>query len=82
VNERSEKMSEIVRKISFEKNKEWIDWEGVVLVSKRGKEAGQWLGRNPAYKLVLIENKENLLGKFVKVRIKEAGYSHLMGVLI
>jgi len=82
VNERSERMSEIVRKISFEKNKEWIGWEGPVLVSKRGKEAGQWLGRNPAYKLVLVENKENLLGKFVKVRIKEAGYSHLTGVLI
>jgi len=82
VNERSERMSEIVRKISFEKNKEWMHWEGSVLVSKRGKEAGQWLGRNPAYKLILVENKENLLGKFVKVRIKEAGYSHLTGVLI
>jgi MiaB-like tRNA modifying enzyme len=82
VNERSERMSEIVRKISFEKNKEWMHWEGSVLVSKKGKEAGQWLGRNPAYKLILVENKENLLGKFVKVRIKEAGYSHLTGVLI
>jgi len=81
VNERSERMSEIVRKISFEKNKEWVCWEGSILVSKRGKEAGQWLGRNPAYKLVLVENKGNLLGKFVKVRIKEAGYSHLTGVL-
>ncbi len=82
VNERSERMSEIVRKISFEKNNEWMHWEGAVLVSKRGKEAGQWLGRNPAYKLILVENKENLLGKFVKVRIKEVGYSHLTGVLI
>lgn len=82
VNERSERMSETVRKISFEKNKEWLHWEGAVLVSKRGKEAGQWLGRNPAYKLVLVENKESLIGKFVKVRIKEAGYSHLTGVLI
>ncbi len=82
VNERSERMSETVRKISFEKNKEWMHWEGSVLVSKKGKEAGQWLGRNPAYKLILVENKENLLGKFVKVRIKEVGYSHLTGVLI
>jgi threonylcarbamoyladenosine tRNA methylthiotransferase CDKAL1 len=81
VNERSEKISEIVRKISFEKNKECIGWEGLVLISKRGNEAGQWLGRNPAYKLVLVKSKENLLGNFVKVRIKEAGYSHLMGVL-
>lgn len=81
VNERSEKMSEIVRKISLEKNKEWIGWEGPVLVSKKGKGPHRWLGRNLAYKLIMIESKENLLGKLVKVKIEKAGFSRLIGVL-
>ncbi len=81
VNERSEKMSEIVRKISFERNKEWIGWEGPVLMSKRGKGPHQWLGRNLAYKLVMVESKENLLGKLVKAEIEKADFSHLIGVL-
>lgn len=71
ISKRSEKMSEIARRISFEKNKDWMNWEGNALVSKRGKEPGQWLGRNFAYKPILVENKENLLGKVVKVKVKE-----------
>jgi len=82
ISKRSEKISKIVRKISLEKNKEWINWEGDVLISKRGKSPNQWLGRNFAYKNILIGNKENLLGKFVKVKIREANYSHLKGILI
>jgi len=39
------------------------------------------MGRNFAYKNILIESKEKLLGKFIKTKIKEANYSHLKGVL-
>lgn len=81
INERSERMSKIIRNISLERNKEWIGWEGPVLISKKGKEQNQWLGRNPAYKLILIESKEKLLGKFVDVKIKEADYAFLAGIL-
>jgi tRNA A37 methylthiotransferase MiaB len=81
ISERSEKLSEIVRRISLDKNKEWLNREGVVLISKKGKKQGQWLGRNYAYKLVLVESKENLLGKFVKVKIEKADHSYLKGSL-
>lgn len=81
INERSERISKLVRELSLERNKEWIGWEGTVLVSKKGKKPGQWLGRNPAYKLVLVESKEKLLGKFIDVKIREADYAYLTGIL-
>ncbi len=82
MSKRSEIISKIVRETSLEKNKEWINWEGDVLISKKGKNPSQWMGRNFAYKNILIENKESLLGKFVKLKVKEASHSHLKGVLI
>jgi MiaB-like tRNA modifying enzyme len=81
INERSERISKIVREMSLKRNKEWIGWKGVVLISKKGKKQDQWLGRNPAYKLVLVESKEKLLGKFVDVKVKEADYAYLTGTL-
>jgi MiaB-like tRNA modifying enzyme len=81
VKERSRIASELVRKISLEKNKEWVDWEGEVLVSERGKKPNQWIGRNFAYKPVLIENKENLFGKLVNLTVVDINSSYLIGAL-
>lgn len=81
ISKRSEAMSEIVRKITLEKNKGWIGWKGDVLVSKKGKKPGQWLGRNLVYKLVLVESRENLLGRLVKAEIEKVDFSHLIGIL-
>jgi MiaB-like tRNA modifying enzyme len=79
VNERSRTISEAVRTISFEKNKEWFDWKGEVLISEKGKKVGQWIGRNFAYKPILIEDKSNLLGKFLNVKVIDFIHSHLTG---
>jgi len=81
VKERSRIASEVVRKISLEKNKEWIGWTGKILISEKGKKAGQWIGRNFAYKPILIERKENLSGKFTEVEVVGATHSHLVGLL-
>ena len=81
VKERSRTASELVRKISLEKNKEWIGWEGEVLISEKGKKNGQWIGRNFAYKPVLISSKDNLLGKIANTKITEAIHSHLIGTI-
>jgi len=81
VKERSKIISELVRKISLEKNKEWINWVGPVLISEKGKKPGQWIGRNFAYKPVLVNNKESLLGRFVDIKITNTTSSHLIGLL-
>jgi threonylcarbamoyladenosine tRNA methylthiotransferase CDKAL1 len=77
VNKRSQVLSELVRKLSLENNNKWIGWQGEILVSKKGNKENQWFGRNFAYKAVLVENKDNILGKFLKVRVLKAEPSYL-----
>ncbi len=79
VKERSKRISAIVEKIAFEKNKEWIGWEGKALISEKGRK-GKWIGRNFAYKPIVIE--KGSLGKLVKVRIIDATPSYLIGKVL
>jgi len=76
--ERSRIATNLINKISLEKNFDWIDWEGDVLISERGKRENQWIGRNFAYKPVLVESKENLLGKVINVKIVDAKSTYLL----
>ena len=68
VKDRSRKMAELSRRISLEKNRAWANWEGTILIDEEGKEKS-WIGRNFAYKPVVIKAGEFLLGKFVNVRV-------------
>ncbi|MBN2330879.1 MAG: tRNA (N(6)-L-threonylcarbamoyladenosine(37)-C(2))-methylthiotransferase [Candidatus Aenigmarchaeota archaeon] len=76
---RSAGISGIVRKISLEKNMEWVGREAEILVTERGRLQGQYIGRNCSYKPVLVTGKENLLGKKLSVKISGAGEAHLSG---
>ena len=78
MNKRSLILSNLVREISLEKNKKWIGWKGKILISKRGKKENQWFGRNFAYKPILIEEKNKVLGKFLDVKVKGAERSYLL----
>lgn len=82
VKERTKKASELCRKIFLEKNKKWIGWSGKVLVSEKGKKKGQFIARNFAYKPILLENKKDLLGRFVNAEISGAEGAHLVGKII
>lgn len=82
VKARTREASEICKKISAEKNKEWLGWRGKVLVSEKGKHGGQFIGRNFAYKPVLFESEKNLLGQFADVKIVGAEKTHLIGEVI
>jgi len=71
-------------KIALENNKKLINKEYKVLVDDKGFQ-DTWLSRSQDYKLVIIrskETKENLLGKFLKVKIKEAKAHYLIGEII
>ena len=76
LNRRSRELAELSRRISFEKNKAWMSWEGTVLFDEKGKE-GSWMGRNFAYKPVVVKTRECLLGKFVQVRVVEVFSTYL-----
>jgi MiaB-like tRNA modifying enzyme len=81
IKRRSAMLSSLAYKIAVEKNREWIGWEGEVLIDEAGKVAGSWMGRNFAYKPIVVKSWENMLGKVVQVKIYDAFATHLVGVL-
>ena len=71
VKNRSRRLSRIVKRISYDRNRLWLGWEGSILVDEKGKR-DTLIGRNYAYKPVVIRGEENLLGESVDVRVTEA----------
>ncbi|MCW4007402.1 MAG: tRNA (N(6)-L-threonylcarbamoyladenosine(37)-C(2))-methylthiotransferase [Candidatus Bathyarchaeota archaeon] len=81
VKRRSAEAAKLAKRVALERNKRWIGWTGEVLVDERGKIPGSWIGRNFAYKPVVIKSPENLLGKTLRVRVVKAFSTYLMGKL-
>jgi MiaB-like tRNA modifying enzyme len=80
--ERSAILSRLASRIAFERNREWVGWKGEVFVDEIGKVPGSWVGRNFAYKPIVIKSEKNLLGKVVNVEIFNAFPTHLEGTLL
>ena len=76
VNRRSREMAKLSKKISLEKNKVWVGWGGTVLFDEKGK-GESWMGRNFAYKPVVVKACESLVGKFANVRVVDAFSTYL-----
>jgi len=83
VKERSKRLAELVRRISAERNAAWMDWTGKILVDERGKQLGSWIGRNFAYKPIVVKSEdESLLGRFLNVRVVKAFQTYLEAVIV
>jgi len=82
IKERSAALARLASKIALERNQSWIRWEGEILVDEVGKVKGSWVGRNFAYKPIVVKSKEHLLGKTVRVKVLKAFPTHLEGGLI
>lgn len=76
INERTKKLSDLVKKIGLEKNKRWVGWKGEVLIDEYGKTG--IIGRNFAYKPIVVKTDKNLMGKFVEVKIIDAKSTYLV----
>ena len=81
IKRRSSVTAELVKRISLERNLRWVGWEGDVLVDEKGKFEGSWMGRNYAYKPVVLKSPENLLGKTLQVEVVEASPTYLKGII-
>jgi len=79
VKERSGKITRLARRISLERNRAWLGWEGKVLVDEVGSKAGSLIGRNFAYKPVVLRTDEALLGRLVDVRVVRTSLTYLEG---
>jgi MiaB-like tRNA modifying enzyme len=78
VKERSKKLFEVVREVQLQTNRKWIGWEGYVLIDEKGKN-GTWVGRNFAYKPIVIKGEGNLLGNLVKIKVESVKSNYLIG---
>lgn len=78
INQRSKKLSKIVKRIQLKKNEKWIGWEGDVLINEtRHKNV---IGRNFAYKPVILKNAKP--GKFRRVKINSISSTSLFGKIL
>ena len=82
VKKRSKKVKELFSKLAIEKNKRWLGWEGWIIIESLGKFGNTWIGRNFAYKQIIVKSDKSLLGKFVKVRIIDVTSVDLRGKII
>jgi len=73
---RSERLAALIHRISLENNKCWISWRGQILVDEKGS-GDSWVGRNFAYRPVVVRSRQNLLGSDLKVEVTEAFPTYL-----
>ena len=79
IKRRSSLAAKLAGEVSFERNQRWVGWSGAVLVDEKGKVPGSWIGRNFAYKPVVVKSSENLLGETLRVKIVKAFSTHIVG---
>ncbi|MEM2272863.1 MAG: TRAM domain-containing protein, partial [Candidatus Bathyarchaeia archaeon] len=72
---------ELANKISFEINMRWVGWEGEILVDEKGS-GDSWIGRNYAYKPIVVRSQKDLLGEFINIRVVEAHANYLEAKVI
>jgi threonylcarbamoyladenosine tRNA methylthiotransferase CDKAL1 len=81
INRRSTEAAALAKRIGIECNQQWINWTGKILVDEKGKIASSWIGRNFAYKPIIVKSEENLLGKTLHVRITKSFATHLAATI-
>ncbi len=81
VMDRSRKLTDLVKKISLDRNQRWLNWEGEILVDEKGRDSS-WIGRNFAYKPIVVESHRNLAGKFLRARVNKARSTFLEAEIV
>ncbi len=83
VKHRSACMASVARRIALERNRSWLGWRGRVFIDEAGK-SDSVVGRNFAYKPIVIKdlNEQNLLGRWISVRVVGAFQSYLVGEIL
>ncbi len=79
VKRRSKIVFDMAKKISVQRNEEWIGWKGEVLFDEVSD--GTTKGRNFAYKQVVTDDKVKL-GKKAIVKIESAAPNGLYGIIV
>lgn len=79
---RERALNEILKKTALKNNLALIGKEDIALIDKKGKRKDEWFGKTTGYKTIKIVSKENLFGKFLKIKIEKATSWGLSGKLV
>ena len=82
VSTRTKELVDLVKSTGRIRNERWLGWEGEIIVDEKGTKQGTWMGRNPAYRPVVVASTEKLLGKTVEVRVNDLTNTYLLGNLV
>jgi len=83
VTARSKRLANLVQRISLENNRAWMNRQERILIDERGKKPGTLIGRNFAYKPIVIKSGDrDLLGNFVDVQVTKTFQSYLEAEII
>ncbi|MDH5483279.1 MAG: tRNA (N(6)-L-threonylcarbamoyladenosine(37)-C(2))-methylthiotransferase [Candidatus Bathyarchaeota archaeon] len=82
IKRRSTALADSARKIAFERNRRWIGWTGEILIDEVGKISGSWVGRNFAYKPIVIKETRDLIGETLSVKVARTFSTHLEGEVV
>jgi len=80
--ERIQRLINLQHSISKESNQKDVGKTFEILVEDKGKYENQYIGRTPYNKIVVVKSEENLIGKFVNVKIHKLSGSTLVGKIL
>lgn len=80
IKQRSIELGKLYHEVALDKNKAWIEWQGPVTVTKEASKGKDFIGRNYAYKPILLKNVR--LGETLNVKIVDATWAYLIGSVV
>ncbi len=75
---RSREMTKLYAELALRANKKWINWKGKVLVDEKGSKGG-FVGRNFAYKPVVLREGKLTLGDSPNIKIINCTKNYVLG---
>ncbi len=81
VKKRCKRLVNTVKTTSLRRNRRWLGWRGWCIVDEKGKKSDTWMGRNYAYKPIVVEEPRNLLGILAEVKVVDVHSTYLRGEL-
>jgi len=77
---RSTKLEKVFKELAKENNKKWLNWQGRIFIDEIGKN-NTFVGRNYAYRPVIVFFDQNILGQEVDVKIMSVTDIDLRGIV-
>lgn len=82
VSTRTKELVNHVKSTGQGRNERWLGWEGEIIVDEKGTKQGTWVGRNVAYRPVVVASEQKLLGKTIAICVNAVTSTYLLGNIV